>query len=150
MSLIKIKRLSVEIKRFENEPIDGINIYPDESDINLWNATIIGPVNTPYESGCFNIEIGFPEEFPFRPPRVIFKTSIYHPNINSEGAICLDLLRDNWSPGLTIQKLLLSIISLLASPNSEDPLVPTIANLYTTNIEQYNANAREWTLKHAT
>ena len=109
----------------------------------------MGPDDSPYSGGVFFLNIRFPPDYPFKPPKVSFTTKIYHPNINSNGSICLDILKDQWSPALTISKVLLSISSLLTDPNPDDPLVPEIANIYKHNIDQYNTTAREWTQRYA-
>ncbi|KAI6816636.1 putative glutaryl-CoA dehydrogenase [Hortaea werneckii] len=114
-----------------------------------WQATIMGPGDSPYSGGVFFLAIHFPTDYPFKPPKVNFTTRIYHPNINSNGSICLDILRDQWSPALTISKVLLSICSMLTDPNPDDPLVPEIAHVYKTDRSRYEATAREWTRKYA-
>jgi ubiquitin-protein ligase len=105
--------------------------------------------DSPYSGGVFFLTIHFPTDYPFKPPKVNFTTRIYHPNINSNGSICLDILRDQWSPALTISKVLLSICSMLTDPNPDDPLVPEIAHVYKTDRPRYEATAREWTRKYA-
>ena len=82
-----------------------------------WVSTIAGPKGSPYEGGVFYLDIQFPSDYPFKPPKVTFSTRIYHCNITSQGAICLDILKDNWSPALSVSKVLLSVSSLLTDPN---------------------------------
>ena len=98
----------------------------------------------------FKLTVIFPEKYPFKPPKVKFSTRIFHPNINRNGSICLDILNTNWSPALTIIKVLLSISSLLTDPNPKDPLSKEAATLYLRNKEDYNKKARILTLQYAT
>ena len=109
----------------------------------------MGPDESPYQGGVYFLNIHFPTDYPFKPPKINFTTRIYHPNINSNGSICLDILKDQWSPALTISKVLLSISSLLDDPNPDDPLVPEIAHIYKNDKGKYEASAKEWTRKYA-
>ena len=143
------KRIRKELIDLEKNPIPGILAKPKEDDIHYWTASIEGPDNSPYEGGTFLLEIFFPQSFPFKPPRVKFLTKVYHCNIARSGSICLDLLKGEWSPVLTINKLLLSIVTLLDDPCPSDPLVPEIARLYTSNRQEHDRMAKEWTEKFA-
>jgi ubiquitin-conjugating enzyme E2 D/E len=97
----------------------------------------------------FFLSINFPSDYPFKPPKVRFTTKVYHPNINSNGALCLDVLKDQWSPAMTISKVLLSINSLLSDPNPNDPLVPYAADQYINQRATFDRTAREWTDNYA-
>ena len=144
-----LRRITKELKDLESDPPANCSAGPVGDDLFKWNATISGPGDSPYDGGVFFLEIVFPQDYPFKPPKIKFTTKIYHCNVNDKGGICLDILKDNWSPALTISKVLLSICSLLTDPNPDDPLVPNIAKLYKTNRKQHDKIAREWTVKYA-
>ena len=134
-----LKRINKELKDIANDPPAQCSAGPVGDDPFHWQvdfyfpvillikkpsqATILGPTDSPFEGGVFFLNIHFPTDYPFKPPKFAFTTRIYHPNINSNGAICLDILRSQWSPALTVAKVLLSICSLLCDPNPDDPLV---------------------------
>jgi len=150
MNSLVIKRINQELKDLHTNPVENCSAGPiKESNMMHWIGMIIGPEDTPYHGGIFNLDIQFSAEYPFKPPKIIFTTPIYHCNINSNGGICLDILKDQWSPSLPISKVLLSICSLLGEANPKDPLVPEIAELYLNSKEVHDANAREYTLKYA-
>ena len=144
-----LKRLNKELKELIKDPPVNCSAGIINDNLYNWEATIIGPEKTPYENGIFKLEIYFPETYPFKPPKVKFKTRIYHPNINKYGSICLDILNKSWSPALTVSKLLLSISSLLSDPNPEDPLDISAANIYKANKEDFFNLAKSYTIKYA-
>ncbi|TMS39112.1 hypothetical protein L596_005687 [Steinernema carpocapsae] len=148
-SSMALKRIQKELQDLGRDPPAQCSAGPVGDDLFHWQATIMGPPESPYQGGVFFLTIHFPTDYPFKPPKVAFTTRIYHPNINSNGSICLDILRSQWSPALTISKVLLSICSLLCDPNPDDPLVPEIARIYKSDRDRYNSLAREWTQKYA-
>ena len=148
---IRDKRLKKDLDEITNDPPSHVSAGPVSSDNpEIWEATIMGPGDSPYAGGVFKLDISFPENYPFKPPKIAFKTKIFHPNINRYGSICLDILNVKWSPAMSISKVLLSIVSLLTDPNPDDPLDKTIADLYLSDREEYNKQARNFTLTYAT
>jgi ubiquitin-conjugating enzyme E2 D/E len=144
------KRIMKELADLKRDPPANCSAGPiDENDIYKWEGSIFGPPDSPYTGGLFNVTIDFPVDYPFKPPRIVFTTKIYHPNINTNGFICIDILKTAWSPALTISKTLLSILSMLSEPNPNDPLMPDIAKQYTEDRGTYEYTARKWTEMYA-
>lgn len=133
----------------ENDFPDGWKAGPISDDnIQKWKATIIGPIDSPYEGGHFELDITIPDAYPLRPPSCRFVTQIFHPNVD-EGSICLDILDSAWTAAYSIKTMLLSISLLMVDPNADDPMDGESADLYQTNREEYNRRAREMTKEHA-
>ncbi|CAI0449092.1 unnamed protein product [Linum tenue] len=113
------RRIIKETQRLLSEPAPGISASPSEDNMRYFNVMILGPTQSPYEGGVFKLELFLPEEYPMAPPKL--------------GRICLDILKDKWSPALQIRTVLLSIQALLSAPNPDDPLSENIAKHWKTN-----------------
>lgn len=142
-------RINRELGNFAKEPCSGITITPIDGNVRYLKITMRGPQGTPYQDGIFGLEMFLPEGYPMDPPNVRFTTKIYHPNIDFIGRICLDILKNSWSPALQIIKVLLSIQSLMAEPNLADPLNNTVAKHWTDNQSSALLTAKEWTHLYA-
>jgi ubiquitin-conjugating enzyme E2 C len=99
------------------KPTPGITAFPDDENMTVWTATIDGPADTPYANLVFKLSMEFASNYPYSPPTVLYKTPIYHPNVDFSGRICLDILKDKWSAIYNITTVLLSLQSLLGEPN---------------------------------
>lgn len=143
------RRIIKETQRLLSEPAPGIKAAPHEDNLRYFNVLIEGPTQSPYEGGFYKLELFLPEEYPMAAPKVRFLTKIYHPNIDKLGRICLDILKDKWSPALQIRTVLLSIQALLSAPNPDDPLAEDIARQWKADEPAAIATAIQWTLMYA-
>ena len=142
MSSQAMKWIQKQLNEMEKDPVANCGGGLIDKDLFHCEGWIVGPDDTPYAGRVFFLNIHFPTDYPFRPPRIKFTTKIYHPNIDSNGRICLNILDKDWMPILTIEKLLLSICSILADPIVEDPLELLIANRYKNDRQRFNAIAQ--------
>jgi ubiquitin-conjugating enzyme E2 N len=138
-----------ETQRLLSEPATGISAQPQEDNLRYFSVMILGPKDSPYEDGVFELELFLPEEYPMAAPKVRFLTKIYHPNIDSLGRICLDILKDKWSPALQIRTVLISIQALLSAPNPDDPLSEKVAAAWKEDEAAALITAKEYTEKYA-
>ncbi|XP_033170423.1 ubiquitin-conjugating enzyme E2-17 kDa [Drosophila mauritiana] len=140
--VVRIKR---ELQDIRKNPPPNCSADLHHGDLLHWTAGVNGPVGSVYEGGHFRLDIRFPASYPFRAPRIRFTTRIYHCNVDSRGAICLDVLGERWSPVMNVAKVLLSIYVLMSECNPDDPLVMCIADQYKTNRREHDKIARHWT-----
>ncbi|KAI4345324.1 hypothetical protein L6164_012456 [Bauhinia variegata] len=143
------KRIQREMMELNNDPPPDCSAGPKGDNLYHWIATIIGPPGTPYHGGIFFLDIMFPTDYPFNPPQVVFKTRIYHCNVDTAGHVRLGILKDDWSPALTITKVLLAVRSILTNPDPYNAAVPDIAHLYLGDTAKHDSIAAEWTLRFA-
>ncbi|KAH9043507.1 ubiquitin-conjugating enzyme/RWD-like protein [Lactarius deliciosus] len=150
MSDARLRRVNKEIADCKNDKSSNINIeLIDNSPFHLLGS-FDGPQDTPYDGGHFEIDIVIPESYPFQPVKMKFITKVYHPNVSSaSGAICLDILKDAWSPVLTLKSTLISLQSLLCSPEPNDPQDAEVAKHYMTSRTSFEDTARYWTHVYA-
>ncbi|RKP14432.1 ubiquitin-conjugating enzyme/RWD-like protein [Piptocephalis cylindrospora] len=145
------KRLAREIEAcFLDRDVGFDLVIPDEGNLRQLKCRFQGPEGSCYKDGHFQLNVQIPEGYPFKPPIITFDTPVYHPNVSSQtGLICLDILNDQWTPALTIRSAVLSIQSLLCSPEPHDPQDAQVASHYLEDREGYEATAEEWTRKYA-
>ncbi|XP_071693856.1 ubiquitin-conjugating enzyme E2 27-like [Rutidosis leptorrhynchoides] len=143
--MTEVARVQRELKHFQSDK-GGMTLIADANSIRHLIATIPGPVSTPYEGGVFGVDITIPDGYPFVPPKMKFTTKVWHPNVSSQtGAICLDILKNNWSPALNLKTALLSLQALLSAPEPGDPQDAVVAKQYITENAEFLTTARRWT-----
>lgn len=137
-----------DLKKCESENLIYVNLVDDS--IRHWKGKINGPIKTSYEGGVFVVDIVITDEYPFKPPKMKFDTKIWHPNISSvTGAICLDILKNEWTPALTIRTALISLQALMCDPVPDDPQDAQVAKQYKTDKKAFEETAKLWTSEYA-
>lgn len=144
-------RLQKELREIEKDKASGVAVQlKDGTNIQRLLGFVPGPKDTPYDGGLFMVDITLDDQYPFVPPKMKFITKVWHPNVSSaSGAICLDILKDQWSPALTLKTALLSLQALLSSPQPDDPQDAVVAKQYLSDYKQFEATARYWTEMYA-
>ncbi|EKX34365.1 hypothetical protein GUITHDRAFT_147269 [Guillardia theta CCMP2712] len=142
-------RIQKETQRMLQKPDPGISATPHEDNLRYFNVIIAGPQDSAYDGGVYKLELFLPEEYPMTPPKVRFLTKIYHPNVDRLGRICLDILKDKWSPALQIRTVLISIQALMSAPNPDDPLNNEAAEHWKRNEKEALDMAKSWNRQYA-
>lgn len=152
-----LKRLMAEYTQLTLNPPEGIIAGPkDEDNFFEWEALILGPEGTAYEGGVFKTVLTFPHEYPMYPPKMKFVSEIFHPNIYTDGRVCISILHppgedpmgyesssERWSPVQSIEKILLSVMSMLAEPNPESGANVDASKMWRDDPEGYKKKAQQ-------
>lgn len=156
---LRTRRMAKEIDILSSSPPPGIAAWPHDKHgdggehLNELEAEIIGAADTPYAGGVFRLRVSIPVEYPLRPPAVRFLTKIYHPNIDTQGRICLDTLnmppKGAWKPSLNIATVLASVQLLMSHPNADDGLMADITDEFKRFPARFAAIAMDWTSRYA-
>ncbi|KAI1115906.1 ubiquitin-conjugating enzyme/RWD-like protein [Nemania sp. NC0429] len=151
------RRLLTEYKALSTNCPEGITAGPvSEDDMLVWEALIQGPEGTPFEGGIFPAELKFPADYPLAAPKMTFLGEIFHPNIYPNGVVCISILHppgddpnqyeqpsERWSPIQSVEKILLSVMSMLAEPNDESPANVEAAKMWRENRAEYEQRVRD-------
>jgi len=125
------------------------DVQVDESNLLVWQGLLV-PDKAPYNKGAFLIDLVFPAEYPFKPPKVSFRTKIYHPNIDEKGQVCLPIISaENWKPATKTEQVIQSLVSLVNDPEPDHPLRADLAEEFSKDKKKFFKNAEEFTKKNS-
>ncbi|KAL2482978.1 Ubiquitin-conjugating enzyme E2 22 [Forsythia ovata] len=144
-----IKQLAKELKNLNEIPPEGIQVGVNDDNFSIIYADIEGPAGTPYENGVFRMKLILTHDFPHSPPKGYFLTKIFHPNIATNGEICVNALKKDWSPSLGLRHVLIVIRCLLIEPFPESALNEQAGKMLLENYDEYARHARLYTGIHA-
>jgi ubiquitin-conjugating enzyme E2 D/E len=147
------KRISKELAEVTTNPPAGIKVsLVDEANVHNWNIIMDGPEGSPYAGGKFKLLLVLPTDYPFKPPKISFKTRIFHPNVtfDEHGSMCIGILKpEAWKPSSKIMSVLTATQQLLVEPVPDDAVEQDAADKYKNRREVFNKEAKEYTKKYA-
>ncbi|KAJ1728091.1 hypothetical protein LPJ61_004225 [Coemansia biformis] len=149
LSAAALRRVVSELKKLQSSPPEGISVQVNEDTLSEINATIDGPQDTPYEGGRFLVRLTIDECFPDTPPKGVFVTRIFHPNVSEKGEICVNTLKKDWQKHYGIEHVLVTVKCLLIYPNPESALNEEAGKLLLERYDDYARHARLMTDIHA-
>jgi ubiquitin-conjugating enzyme E2 G1 len=142
-------RIPKEYEKLTNDPVENVILEINPSNIFEWNFVIFGPKDTPYEGGTYQGILSIPKEYPLRPPQVKFTTKLFHPNVYTDGKLCISILHEGkdefgyehiserWNPSHSVNSILMSILSIISSPNFESPANVDASIMWRNNYSEY-------------
>lgn len=144
------RRLQKELGDLRKSNVKSFrDIQVDEANLLVWQGLLV-PDNAPYNKGAFLIDIVFPAEYPFKPPKVSFRTKIYHPNIDEKGQVCLPIVSaENWKPATKTDQVIQALVNLVNDPEPEHPLRADLAEEFTKDKKKFFKNAEDFTKKNS-
>ncbi|CAL5223117.1 g5579 [Coccomyxa viridis] len=144
--MVDLGRIQKELREIERDKTSGVTVQLKSNSLQRLTGFVEGPRDTAYDGGLFVVDIQLEDQYPFVPPKMRFRSKVWHPNVSSaNGAICLDILKDQWSPALTLKTALLSLQALLSSPQPDDPQDAVVARQYIHDNGSFQRQARLWT-----
>jgi len=144
------RRLQKELGDLRNSANKSFrDVQVDESNMLVWQGLLV-PDKAPYNKGAFLIDLVFPAEYPFKPPKVSFRTKIYHPNIDEKGQVCLPIISaENWKPATKTEQVIQALVGLVNDPEPDHPLRADLAEEFTKDKKKFFKNAEEFTKKNS-
>lgn len=144
------KRLQKELQDLHTNGNKAFrNISVNEANTLIWSGLIV-PMNAPYNKGAFKIELCFPQEYPFKPPKLTFQTPIYHPNVDEKGQVCLPIIAsENWKPATRTTQVIDALVAMVNQPEPDHPLRAELAQEFQADKKKFMKTAEEHTKKNA-
>ena len=148
MSVRRLEKELDDLRSHGPSSVHSVQVL-DESNLLQWEVLIIPP-NPPYNAGAFRLELNFPPQFPFKPPKILFKTTIYHPNVGEKGDVCLALVSpENWKPATKLVQVMEALLGLIEKPEPDHPLRADIGEEFVQNYDEFMKKAEDFTVKWA-